>query len=233
MLRRLRSLLVIAGIVVGALLVPAAPSFGTHASASHAKGSFPSHGFLWLDDLSFSPSQLFIYSDKCKTGEAAAWSKVKTGLAGGSSEFKGAWPGGISFYAYACSSTVTNNTDIMLDYMSASTWAAYGDHGNFGGHHHYSVASSSWCAIWSVPHPCGYHISRIHINEPKFDAYSTTYRANFLLHETGHSMGFFDYCGHVSIANNGMYCLITTGWQSVDRKVLRDYIYKNSPVYYG
>lgn len=230
MTRRLRSVLVIGVVAVGSLVVNAAPSFGTHANASHAKGSFPTHGFIWLDDLTFSSSTLFIYSDKCKSAEATAWNKVKAGLAGGSTEFKGAWPGGISFYAYACTSTVSNYTDIMLDYMTGSTWASYG-HGNYGGHHHYSVASSSWCAIWGVPHPCGYHISRIHINEPKFDAYSSTYKANFLLHETGHSMGFYDYCGHTSVANNGLYCGMTTGWQPVDRKVVRDYIYKNSPVY--
>ena len=231
MSRRLRSVLFI-GAVTGALLLPASPSVATHANGSHVKGTFPNHGFLWLDDLTFYPSQLFVYSDRCKSAEASAWSKVHTGLAAGSYEFKGAWPGGISFYAYACTSTVANNTDIMLDYMTASQWASSGSHGDFGGHHHYSLATSSWCAIWSVPHPCGYHISRIHINEPRFETYSSGYKVNFLLHETGHSMGFYDYCGHTSIANNGMYCAMTTGWQSVDRKVLRDVVYKNSPVYY-
>jgi hypothetical protein len=84
--------------------------------------------------------------------------------------------------------------------------------------------------VWGVSHPCGYHISRIHINEPKFDGYSSAYKANFLVHETGHSMGFFDYCGHTSVANNGLYCAMTTGWQPVDRKMVRDVVYKNSPV---
>lgn len=231
MSRRLRSALII-GAVTGALLFPASPGRATHANASHVKGTFPNHGFLWLDDLSFYPSQLFVYSDRCKSAEASAWSRVRSGLAAGSPEFKGAWPGGISFYAYSCSSTVTNNTDIMLDYMTGSQWASVAGHGNFGGHHHYSIATSSWCAIWSVPHPCGYHISRIHINEPRFETYSSGYKVNFLLHETGHSMGFYDYCGHTSIANNGMYCAMTAGWQSVDRKVLRGVVYKNSPVYY-
>ena len=231
MSRRLRSVLII-GAVTGALLLPASPGGATHANTSHVKGTFPNHGFLWLDDLSFYPSELFVYSDRCKPAEASAWSRVRTGLAAGSSEFKGAWPGGISFDAYACTSTVANNTDIMLDYMTGSQWAAVAGHGNFGGHHHYSIATNSWCAIWSVPHPCGYHISRIHINEPRFETYSSGYKVNFLLHETGHSMGFYDYCGHTSIANNGMYCAMTTGWQSVDRKVLRDVVYKNSPVYY-
>lgn len=231
MTRRIRDVIAIGALVAGSLALPALPSWASHAPTAHVKGTFPSHGFLWLDDLSMYPSELFVYSDRCKPAEASAWSKVKSGLAGGSAEFKGAWTGGISFYAKACSATVTNYTDIMLDYMTTSTWESYG-HGNYGGHHHYSLATSSWCGIWNVPYPCGYHISRIHINEPKFDAYSSTYKVNFLLHETGHSMGFLDYCGHTSIANNGLLCSITTGWLSVDRKMLRDVVYKNSPVRY-
>lgn len=229
--RRSVKLVLVTALTTAALIVPARPGFATHESLSHVKGTFPSHGFVWLDDLSASPASLFLYSDKCKSAEATAWTKVKSGLAGGSAEFKGAWPGGITFYAYACTSTVTEYTDIMLDYMSATTWASYADHGNFGGHHHYSLGSSSWCAIWGLPYPCGYHISRIHINEPRFETYSSTYKVNFLLHETGHSMGFKDYCGHTSIANNGMYCAMTAGWVSVDRKMVRDVVYKNSPVF--
>lgn len=227
---RPRNMIVIGAVVVAALVVPSGPGFATHANASHAKGRFPTHGFLWLDDLSYPSSQLFVYSDRCKPAEASAWEKVRAGLGGGSTEFRGAWRGGIAFYAYACTSTVSTYTDIMLDYMSATQWSDAG-HGSYGGHHHYSVASSSWCAIWSVPHPCGYHISRVHINEPRFETYSSGYKANFLVHETGHSMGFYDYCGHTSVANNGMYCSMTTGWLSVDRRVLRDYVYRDSPVY--
>lgn len=227
---RSRVKLVIGAALVAGLAIPAPPSYASHQPSAHVKGTYPAHGFLWIDDLNYSPSELFVFSDRCKAAEASAWNKVKTGLAGGSTEFKGAWPGGITFYAYACTSTVSNGTDIMLDYMTASQWAAAG-HGNYGGHHHATIAPSSWCAIWYVPYPCGYHISRVHINEPKFDAYSTTYKANFLVHETGHSMGFYDYCGHTSVANNGLYCAMTTGYVSVDRKMLRDVVYKNSPVH--
>lgn len=223
-------LVLMGAVVMASLALSARPSYASHQPLSHVKGSFPSHGFLWLDELSFGSSALFVDSDKCKPAEASAWTKVKSGLPGGASEFKGAWSGGISFYAYSCSSTVTNYTDIMLDYMTASTWASSG-HGDYGGHHHYSLGSSSWCAIWGVPYPCGYHISRIHINEPRFETYSSSYKANFLVHETGHSMGFSDYCGHTSVANNGALCAMTTGWLPVDRKMLRDVVYKNSPVF--
>lgn len=227
--RRSAGVLAIAALVAAIVVLPARPGFATHEPLKHVKGTFPNHGFLWLDDLT-APSQLYLASDKCKPAEASAWNKVKSGLAGGSTEFKGAWPASITFYAYACTSTVSNGTDIMLDYMTASQWSAAG-HGNYGGHHHYTLGSSGWCAIWYVPYPCGYHISRIHINEPRFETYSSAYKINFLLHETGHSMGFFDYCGHTSIANNGMYCGMTTGYVSVDRKMIRDVVYKKSPVY--
>ncbi|MEX2555937.1 MAG: hypothetical protein WEB06_09915 [Actinomycetota bacterium] len=227
---KIRRTLVVGAVVAACLGLNAQPSLASHQPLSHVKGTFPSHGFLWLDDLSFSASTLFVYSEKCKPAEASAWSKVKSGLPGGATEFKGAWKGGISFYAYACSGTVTNYTDILLDYMTASAWASAG-HGNYGGHHHYSLGSSSWCAIWGVSYPCGYHISRIHINEPRFETYSSGYKANFLVHETGHSMGFSDYCGHTSVANNGALCTMTVGWQPVDRKMLRDVVYKNSPVF--
>ena len=227
---RLRNSVLIGALLAALVIVPSAPSFATHQNSAHAKGRFPSHGFIWLDDLNAASSQLFVYSDKCKPAEATAWQKVRAGLAGGSAEFRGAWRSGVGFYAYACTSTVSNYTDIMLDYMNATTWSNSG-HGSYGGHHHYALGSRSWCAIWSVPYPCGYHISRIHINEPRYETYSSAYKANFLVHETGHSMGFYDYCRHASVANNGKYCGMTTGWLSVDRKVLRDYIYRNSPVY--
>ena len=228
---RIRRTLLIGAVVVACLGLHARPSFASHQPLSHVKGSFPNHGFLWLDDLNMFPSELYVYSDKCKSAEASAWAKVASGLAGGSVEFKGAWPGGITFRAKACTATVDSYTDIMLDYMTATQWVNAG-HGDYGGHHHYSLGSSSWCAIWYVAYPCGYHISRIHINEPRFDGYSSGYKVNFLLHETGHSMGFLDYCGHTSIANNGLSCAMTTGWLPVDRKMVRDVVYKNSPVYY-
>ncbi len=223
-------LVALAVVIVAGIAIPARPSFAAHQSTQHVKGTYPNHGFLWLDNLAWENSVLFVASDKCKTAEASAWAKVQTGLPGGATEFKGAWPYGVSFYAYTCSSTVSNITDIMLDYMTASVWASTG-HGDYGGHHHYSLGSSSWCGLWYLPYPCGYHISRVHINEPRFDSYSTTYKANFLLHETGHSMGFYDYCGHTSVSNNGQLCAMTTGYLSVDRKMIRDVIYKNSPVH--
>jgi hypothetical protein len=232
---RARTLIGVAALValVAAIVLGTLPALASHEISQHVKGTFPNHGFLWLDDLkgSWSGDTLYVYSDRCKSSEASAWAKIGAQLAGGATEFRGAWPGGVRFSAAKCTATSDNLTDIMLDYKTSSEWYASADHGNYGGHHHYSLADSSWCALMDARYPCGYHISRIHINEPRFDGYSFAYQVGFFLHETGHSMGFYDYCGHTSVANNGLYCALAGNWYSLDRKMLRDVIYKNSPVY--
>lgn len=227
--RRRRAVLGIAGATIGLLVLPARTAFASHEPLKHVKGTFPSHGFIWLDHLYNAANELFVSSDRCKPAEASAWNTIRSQLAGGAAEFRGAWSGGITFSAYSCSGTVNNFVDILLDYMSSSQWTSAG-HGSYGGHHHYSLGSSAWCGVWGVPYPCGYHISRLHINEPRFDGYSSSYKVSFLLHETGHSMGFYDYCGHTSAANNGASCALRGAWFSVDKKMLRDVVYKNSPV---
>ena len=216
--------------LISALVIPIRPAGATHEPYKMVKGTFPSHGFLWLDNLKGNGG-VWVYSDRCKPAEDSTWSRIHSQLAGGTSEFRGAWPQGIDLAAIACTSTADVYTDIMLDYMTSSQWTAAG-HGSYGGHHHYSMASSDWCAaMGGASYPCGYHISRLHINEPRFDGYSSTYKIYFLMHETGHSMGFNDYCGHSSIGNNGASCSLTGSWLSGDKRVLRDVVYKNSPVF--
>jgi hypothetical protein len=215
--------------LVSALVLPVRPVHATHEPSKMVKGTFPNHGFLWLDDTR-SNGNLFVYSDRCKSAEGSTWTRINSQLRAGTTEFRGAWPQGINFATVRCTSTVDAWTDILLDYMTSSQWTAAG-HGSYGGHHHYSLGDSNWCSTMGARYPCGYHISRLHINEPRFDGYSSTYKIYFLMHETGHSMGFYDYCGHSSIANNGMYCSLTGAWLSGDKKVMRDVVYKNSPVY--
>ena len=222
----------LATLVVG-LVLPIRPLEASHYPLKHVKGTFPSHGFLWLDDVRAaygSDSSVWVDSDRCKSAELSAWSRIGAQLPGGAAEFRGFWPTGIDFVRAACTSTAGAFTDVMLDYMTSSQWTAAG-HGAYGGHHHHTLGDSSWCQMMGARYPCGYHISRLHINEPRFDGYTTAYKVGFLLHETGHSMGFYDYCGHTSVANNGMYCSLAGNWYSVDRKMLRDVVYKNSPVY--
>jgi hypothetical protein len=219
--------------LLAALIVFPSIVQASHDPLKHAKGTYPSHGFLWLDDLkgSGSGNTLWVYSDRCKSAEASTWSALRSQLSGGAAEFRGAWPGGIEFLKAACTSTADQFTDVMLDYMTASQWTAAG-HGSYGGHHHVSLGDSSWCQVMGASYPCGYHISRLHINEPRFDNYASSYKVLFLTHETAHSMGFFDYCGHTSVANNDLYCPFHATWHSVDKQMLRNVIYKNSPVHW-
>jgi hypothetical protein len=212
------------------LLLPVRPVLATHEPLKMVKGTFPNHGFLWLNRISGNGT-IFVYSDRCKSFESSTWTRIHSQLAAGSAEFRGAWPRGITFAPMACTSTVDVYTDIMLDYMTSSEWTNSG-HGSYGGHHHYTLGDSNWCqAMDGHPSPCGYHISRLHLNEPRVDGYSSTYKIYFMMHETGHSMGFYDYCGHVSIGNNGALCGLSGAWMSGDKKVLRDVVYKNSPKY--
>lgn len=216
--------------LVGVLVLPVRPVLATHEPSRMVKGTFPNHGFLWLDEIRGN-GNIFVYSDRCKSAEESTWSRIRSQLAAGTAEFRGAWPQGIDLATVDCTSTVDVYTDVMLDYMTSSQWSAAG-HGSYGGHHHYSMGDSNWCSVMGgARYPCGYHISRLHINEPRFDGYSSTYKIYFLMHETGHSMGFYDYCGHSSIANNGALCSLKGAWYSGDKKVLRDVVYKNSPVY--
>lgn len=220
--------------VISALVIVPTPVEASHDPLHHVKGTYPNVGWLWLDDLkesSGSGGVIWVYSDRCKSFETNVWAKIKAQLAGGASEFRGAWPYGIEFIKAACTSTVDDFDDVMLDYMTATQWTAAG-HGAYGGHHHSSLADSAWCQTFGATYPCGYHISRLHLNEPRIDGYTSTYKVSFMMHETAHSMGFLDYCGHTSIANNDQLCPIHPDWYSVDKKMLRDVIYKNSPIHW-
>lgn len=226
---------IVAGLVfllalVSTLVLPVPAVHATHAPSRMVKGTFPYHGFLWLDDLRGNGG-VWVYSDRCKPAEASTWSRINAQLAGGRPEFRGAWPSGIELVGAKCTATADGFTDIMLDYMTSSQWTSSG-HGSYGGHHHYSMGDSYWCSVMGgARYPCGYHISRLHINEPRFNNYTSTYKIYFLMHETAHSMGFYDYCGHSSVSNNGALCSLKGAWYSGDKKVLRDVVYRNSPVY--
>lgn len=55
-----------------------------------------------------------------------------------------------------CNGTVSDGTDIKLQYMTASQWNAVHTT-NAGGENHSVLASSSWCNLWSMNYPCGSH----------------------------------------------------------------------------
>lgn len=155
---------------------------------------------------------------------------IRSTTQGGRSEFRGAWPNGIGISRVACSGTVENDTDIVLDYMNPTEWSNAG-HGAYGGHEHSSVAPQAWCDYFGFPKVggrCGIHPSRIHLNTSRILGYSSdTTRRNHLIHETAHSFGFLDSCSVDAISNNtgSSSCTLPAGWIGLDRQELRDHIY--------
>ena len=218
-----------------------------HADTSHALGRYPNTGFAWIDQYKTTGAWIYVSSDLCKAEENTMLSRVNQTLPGGSLEFSGWWPSGIEFIRYTneadCTTTTTDDlTDIHFDYLSPSAWDAAhpcpqfcstGDN-EFGGHTHQSLAPQSWCDLFGFPkegtyHRCGYNPVRIEVNNDRYNnvygTLGTNYRRDFLLHETGHAMGFRDYCGHTSVSRQHPTCSWSGGYMALDREMFRQYIY--------
>ena len=248
--------MVVIAAFIWALVLPL--SAAQAIETAHAKGSYPSHGYFMIDNWQSvwytTPADVWVSSDRCKAEEATLRSKIASQLAGSSPEFTYSgvrwWKAGIKFSSYwgggsTCKTTkIDIYTDIHFDYMTLSEWTASGRSNTYGGDNvSYYTGSSSccpntggkitgsyFCDVYGKSYPCGYHPSIVTINEPRFNGYTSSYRTNFLLHETGHSMGFKDYCDtHNSISRNGTSgCPLSGGYTSLDKSVLRQHIYKNS-----
>jgi len=211
-------------VVVGTAIGLATPA-GAHQIPMHS--AYPNHGWHWL--ARNTEAQLWVSSERCHAAEQMAWDRIQNTTDGSASEFRGAWPSGLDLSQARCDGQVTRSIDIVLDYMSESEWFAAG-HGNYGGHVHSSIATEAYCSYWGLSHPCGLHPSRIHIRRVRFNNYSggDTTRRNFLIHESGHSLGFTDYCGVDAVSNYGATnCSLPSGWVSIDRQEMRDHIYPN------
>lgn len=200
---------------------------GAHTLPMHL--AYPDHGYAWMARYTDGGTSIWLISERCEPTEVNAIDTIRNTTSGSRSEFRGAWPSGISIYRAACSGTVQNSTDIVLDYMTDAEWDA--QHSSvFGGHVHSSLASASWCDYYGhtkINNKCGIHPSRIHIRTSRFLGYSDTTKRNFLIHETSHSFGFKDYCSVDAITNNtgSSTCTLPAGWISLDRKEIRDHIY--------
>ncbi|WP_372734318.1 hypothetical protein [Nocardioides sp.] len=202
-----------------------------HEISQHIKGSYPNVGYQGIAGLGYGGVRFS--SDRCKPQEdnfVADFDAQLEGYLGGKpGQYGGAWPNGIRAVRDVASpcvtSSITSSTDFHWDFMTASEWAAAGHSAGYTGHSHSDIALSSWCAARNVSYPCGYHPTRIHINEPKYAAYTKAYKTQFFLHESAHGMGFRDYCGHDSVSNNGVLCVIGDGYLPLDRNMLRWQIY--------
>lgn len=172
------------------------------AEANHRKGTYGNHGYQWFARWTdFAVAD--VTSDYCNDREIGVYSRIKSSTAN-KSYMTARWPSGIRLRratTNGCDGVVTNYIDIKLNYQSNFSTT----HGNYGGENHSTVGSSSWCAIFSAPHPCGYHISLVHLNKSRFtsSSYSNAYRERLIMHETGHSLGLAHHCTSDAIMNDG------------------------------
>lgn len=191
--------------------------------------------------MEYGTGDVYKISDTCRTPEESTLrANFHDQLSPSSGAFYNKWPGGYTMTRYPNSSaceptnTVDELVDIRLNWEPYSTWYTSLGRGNYGGITTDVLGSSSWCAIWGDSYPCGFHISTIELNQYRFDnVYSDAYGASVLVHESGHSMGFNDYCGggtsgYESISEDDVSCTNSFGvYRSIDRKRLADTIYAN------
>ncbi|MFT4009248.1 MAG: hypothetical protein QM655_04315 [Nocardioidaceae bacterium] len=215
---------------------------------SNARGgcTFPKNGFRWLQA---NPAvNLYRSTDRCATKQPqvhdmrANFNNQLAGSAGGHTDaFAYEWPTGMDMQQYptdasgdcATTGTITQVTDIHLDWKTRAQWYDDLGRGNYGGVTTSTLGTNAWCDIWGASHPCGIHISRVELNEYRFDnVYNAAYGTKVLIHESGHSMGFNDYCGggmsgYSSISEDDANCSFSSGYTNIDRARLKDEIYKN------
>lgn len=192
--------------------------------------AYPNDGYAWLARFDDVSGLVWLISEQCRPWELTAIDAMRNTTSGSRAEFRGAWPNGIAPNRKACSGSVENSTDIVLDYMTPTEWNNSG-HGAYGGHEHSSIASVAWCDVYGHPKTnsrCGIHPSRIHLNTDRILGYSSdTVRRNHLIHEISHSFGFLDSCSVDAITNNtgASGCTLPAGFIALDRQELRDHIY--------
>jgi hypothetical protein len=183
------------------------------ASANHNKGTYGEHGYVWFaryDDNAIA----WISSNRCYPREDGAWERVRSSTVD-ASYTRAKWPSGIRLSTQRCDGAVDSTVDIVLEYRD--NFETDGEHGNYGGHNHSNLASSSWCNTIGASWPCGYHISRVHLNDTRFgnSGYSNAYKERLLMHETGHSLGLGHHCESNSIMNDGLSGCNGGAWTSV------------------
>jgi hypothetical protein len=246
--------LLLAGFLIGvtASVTPSASAsytqcgarFYAHVSDSRGGCTFPYNGFRWIQ---LNPRiSLYRTTDRCKQPQIRDsrenFNDQLAGSAGGrTDDFAYEWTHGMDMLQHPtdadgnCVTTgdIDEFTDIHLDWKTFSQWYNDLGRGNYGGVTTSTLGTTNWCDIWGANHPCGIHTSRIELNEYRFDnVYSAAYGTKVLIHESGHSMGFNDYCGggmsnYESISKDDASCSFSSGYTNLDRARLYDLIYKN------
>lgn len=178
--------------------------FYAHVNDARGTCAFPRNGFRWLQKK--PAANLWRSTDKCKQPQVhdmrIKFNQQLAGTGGGFSDaFATEWPTGMDLTQQPQDSsgdclatgTINQNSDIHLDWKTRSQWYDDLNRDDYGAVTTSTLGSQNWCDIWDVSYPCGIHISRIELNEFRFDNhYSDAYGTKVLVHESGHSMGFND-----------------------------------------
>lgn len=209
--------------LVVAVVVGASVSMTGVGNAAHRKGTYGNHGYVWFaryNDFAVAD----VTSSYCNGRELAAYSKIQASTKG-ASYMRSRWPSGIRLRrsaTHSCDYVKAREVDIALYYDPDFLRT----HGDYGGENHSDLAPSSWCSAMGASYPCGYHVSRVHLNKSRFTSsrYSNAYRERLIMHETGHSLGLAHHCSSDAIMNdgragcNGGRWTQVMGYQSTDRK---------------
>ncbi|MFC7500937.1 hypothetical protein [Nocardioides sp. GCM10030258] len=215
--------------VVGALSAAPVVLVAPSAHADHIYEPYPRRGYVWFaahHDLAIA----YVASTSCNNRELETYDLVRQSTV---NDFPTRWPSGIRMSRQNCTGAVNASTDIKLSYEPASNFIR-SNGSSYGGYNVSNLAPATWCRIWAKPHPCGTHISIVHLNNSRFGSSSTSfaYRRRLIMHETGHSFGLSHHCSGNSIMNdgtsscNGGAFTNIDGYQSTDNSGIRK-VYPN------
>lgn len=221
LMRTFVRLLAAATILSAAFVYPSLSS-PEPAQASHNKGTYGNHGYVWFaryDDNAIA----WVSSTDCNKRETDAYERITNST---DDAFNVRWPSGIRLSQQYCDGRMNAYVDIKLIYDSNFTQT----YGNYGGFNVSTKAPQSWCDTFGAPYPCGYHPSVVRLNRSRFfnNNWSHNYRERLIMHETGHSLGMSHVCSQDSIMNDGTSDCNGGRWTAVmvykptDHQAIRD-----------
>lgn len=182
--------------IVGFIVPPLTMSTGAYADHYYAR--YPNRGFYWMSPARNYSGNIWVSSTNCNAQEVSAFAKVKNSTAG--IGWMAWWPNGYNMQQVYCDGSLSNGTDIVIQY---SDFKVTHGGGTYGGENHSTLAPVEYCASFGASYPCGSHPSTVHINLPKWNGTSTAGRERLIMHETGHSNGLANHCNGDSIMNDG------------------------------
>ena len=191
------------------------------ALADDITGTYGTTGYQWLArDYDFATE--WMSSNYCNTAELDAYDRVKNSTTT-ATYMSDRWPSGLQLVRDKCDGVLATEDDILLEY---SDFCLTHSCGTYGGENHSIVATTSYCAYYSAPYPCGVR-STVHLNKPKYLDTSSLGRQRLIMHETGHSQGLDHHCSSDAIMNqgangcNGNRWLEVMGYLATDRQGIR------------